>query len=190
DRDVGETTCRDMQQLSVAGPDQPKDACKNTPRKVCTPNSASLVTKNYDGSEILAARKKEFKRMVDNYIEYDVDGILDLAVPEDEGAKSAASALADSISALVESLCAEEDSQPTSNIAEGSRGRGRGGGKSTKARKPSGLNPVPSRSSIMSEWVSNQQQPPSAKGKSARTKSTRDIATLTNSIVEFKQWTI
>ncbi|KAJ2521152.1 hypothetical protein GGI11_002095 [Coemansia sp. RSA 2049] len=124
-----------MQQLSIAGSDQPKDALMSTPRKVCTVNSASLVTKNYDGSEILAARKKEFM-MVDDYMEYDIDGILDLAVPEDEGAKSASSALVNSIAALQHTLL------------------------------------------------------PSAKGKSAKTRPTGNIAALTSSIVEFKKWTI
>ncbi|KAJ2694445.1 hypothetical protein GGH99_000667, partial [Coemansia sp. RSA 1285] len=123
------TSYRDMQQLSIAGSDQPKDALMSTPRKVCTVNSASLVTKNYDGSEILAARKKEFMMMVDDYMEYDIDGILDLAVPEDEGAKSASSALQHTLL-------------------------------------------------------------PSAKGKSAKTRPTGNIAALTSSIVEFKKWTI
>ncbi|KAJ2606458.1 hypothetical protein EV177_005917 [Coemansia sp. RSA 1804] len=182
-----------MQQLSIAGSDQPKDALMSTPRKVCTVNSASLVTKNYDGSEILAARKKEFM-MVDNYMEYDIDGILDLAVPEDEGAKSASSALVNSIAALVESLCTEEDSQSASNKAESLRGRRRGG-TNTKACKPSSANSASTRSaSIISEWVLKQQQQhtllPSAKGKSAKTRPTGNIAALTSSIVEFKKWTI
>ncbi|KAJ2654227.1 hypothetical protein IWW48_006243, partial [Coemansia sp. RSA 1200] len=177
-----------MQQLSIAGSDQPKDALMSTPRKVCTVNSASLVTKNYDGSEILAARKKKFMMMVDCYMEYDIDGILDLAVPEDEGAESAARALANSISALVESLCTEEDSRPASNKAESSQGRRRGG-KDPKARKPSSANSASTRStSIISEWVSKQQQQqpllPSAKGKSAKTKPAGDITALTSSIVE------
>ncbi|KAJ2515589.1 hypothetical protein H4217_005086 [Coemansia sp. RSA 1939] len=183
-----------MQQLSIAESDQPKDAPMSTPRKVCTVNSASLVTKNYDGSEILAARKKEFMMMVDDYMEYGVHGILDLAVPEDEGAKSAARALANSISALVESLCTEEDSRPASNKAESSRGRRRGG-KNPKACKSSNANSASTRSaSIISEWVLKQQQQqpllPSAKGKSAKKKPTGDITALISSIVEFKQWTI
>ncbi|KAJ1661279.1 hypothetical protein EV178_006647 [Coemansia sp. RSA 1646] len=92
-------------------------------------------------------RRREAEDMVDRYIKRDIRGLLDLAIPDDEGAKNAAGALATSISVLVEKLLSGGNRQPSyrnrgsSNNSRDSRGaatrHGGSGSRSTMAGKQS-----------------------------------------------------
>ncbi|KAJ1764529.1 hypothetical protein LPJ74_006631, partial [Coemansia sp. RSA 1843] len=136
--------------------------------------------------------------MVDMYIKRDIRGLLDLAILDDEGAKNAAGTLATRISILVEKLLSGGNRQSSyrsrgsSNSSRGSRGaatrRGGSGSRSTMAGKQSVSKPNSDSANIISDWITEQQNAPSPKGKPVKAPSRNSVAALNKSFDEFRQW--
>ncbi|KAJ2390493.1 hypothetical protein GGI23_005608, partial [Coemansia sp. RSA 2559] len=141
-------------------------------------------------TELLTTRKLESKKMVNDYIQRDIDGLLDLAIPGDGGAQRAASMLATSISALIENLCTEDGSKhPESSAANSARGAGKGrGSASKKTGRRSSSNPCRKSAAIISKWILEQQQLEPAKNKPVETTCTGDAAALSKSVDGFGRW--
>ncbi|KAJ2562030.1 hypothetical protein IW140_006490, partial [Coemansia sp. RSA 1813] len=136
--------------------------------------------------------------MVDMYIKRDIRGLLDLAILDDEGAKNAAGTLATRISILVEKLLSGGNRQSSyrsrgsSNSSRGSRGaatrRGGSGSRSTMAGKQSVSKLNSNCANIISDWITEQQNAPSTKGKPVKAPSRNSVAALNKSFDEFRQW--
>ncbi|KAJ1764694.1 hypothetical protein LPJ74_006595, partial [Coemansia sp. RSA 1843] len=121
---AGDGNCQAMERLSFTG----SKNTHNTPMKHGSADSRSMTSKGYKKAELQSMRRREAEDMVDRYIKRDIRGLLDLAIPDDEGAKNAAGALATSISVLVEKLLSGGNRQPSyrnrgsSNNSRDSRG--------------------------------------------------------------------
>ncbi|KAJ1661657.1 hypothetical protein EV178_006491, partial [Coemansia sp. RSA 1646] len=145
--------------------------------KLGSTDSRSMASKGYKKAELQSTRRREAEDMVDMYIKRDIRGLLDLAIPDDEDAKNAAGTLATSISVLVEKLLSGGNRQPSyrskgsSSNSRGSRGaatrRGGSGSRSMMAGKQSVSKPNNDSANIISDWITEQQNAQSTKGKPA-----------------------
>ncbi|KAJ1764323.1 hypothetical protein LPJ74_006672, partial [Coemansia sp. RSA 1843] len=158
-------------------------------------DSRSMTSKGHRKAELQSTRRREAEDMVDRYIRRDIRGLLDLAIPDDEDANNAASALATSISVLVEKLLSggnRQSSYSNSSNSRGSRGaatrRGGSGSRSTMAAKQSVSKPNNDSANIISDWITEQQNAQSTKGKSVKAPSRNSVAALSKSFDEFRQW--
>ncbi|KAJ1764908.1 hypothetical protein LPJ74_006540 [Coemansia sp. RSA 1843] len=166
--------------------------------KLGSTDSRSMTSKGYKKAELQSTRRREAEDMVDMYIKRDIRGLLDLVIPDDEDAKNAAGALATSISVLVEKLLSRGNRQPSyrsrgsSSNSRGSRGaatrRGGSGSRSMMAGKQSVSKPNNDTTRIISDWVTEQQNAPSTKGKPVKASSRDSVAALNKSFDKFRQW--
>ncbi|KAJ1661747.1 hypothetical protein EV178_006433 [Coemansia sp. RSA 1646] len=166
--------------------------------KLGSTDSRSMASKGYKKAELQSTRRREAEDMVDRYIKRDIRGLLDLAVPDDEDAKNAAGTLATSISVLVEKLLSGGNrqlsyrSRSSSNNSRGSRGaatrRGGSGSRNTVAGKKSVSKPKNDSANITSDWITEQQNAQSTKGKPVKAPSRNSVAALSKSFDKFRQW--
>ncbi|KAJ2562159.1 putative elongator complex protein 1 [Coemansia sp. RSA 1813] len=191
---AGDGNCKAMERLSFTG----SKNTHNTPMKLGSTDSRSMASKGYKKAELQSTRRREAEDMVDRYIKRDIRGLLDLAVPDDEDAKNAAGTLATSISILVEKLLSGGNrqlsyrSRSSSNNSRGSRGaatrRGGSGSRNTVAGKKSVSKPKNDSANITSDWITEQQNAQSTKGKPAKAPSRNSVAALSKSFDKFRQW--
>ncbi|KAJ2658037.1 hypothetical protein IWW48_004209, partial [Coemansia sp. RSA 1200] len=135
--------------------------------------------------------------MVEDYVVRGIEGILDLAIPDDKEAMKTAGELGSSISGLIESLLLEEStvvsggSQSSSSSNGGSfrkRGRGRGASnRNARAQVQNSPNPNSKCHSLISTWITQQRQTAS-KTKSTKPVSATDTNALSTSFKQFRQW--
>ncbi|KAJ1764735.1 hypothetical protein LPJ74_006582 [Coemansia sp. RSA 1843] len=161
-------------------------------------DSRSMTSKGYKKAELQSMRRREAEDMVDMYIKRNIHGLLDLAIPDDEDAKNAAGTFATSISVFVEKLLSGGNRQPSyrskgsSSNSRGSRGaatrRGGSGSRSMMVGKQSVSKPNNDSANIISDWITEQQNAPSPKGKPVKAPSRNSVAALSKSFGEFRQW--
>ncbi|KAJ1765630.1 hypothetical protein LPJ74_006276 [Coemansia sp. RSA 1843] len=191
---AGDGNCKAMERLSFTG----SKNTHNTPMKLGSTDSRSMASKGYKKAELQSTRRREAEDMVDRYIKRDIRRLLDLAIPDDEDAKNAAGTLATSISILVEKLLSGGNrqlsyrSRSSSNNSRGSRGaatrRGGSGSRNTVAGKKSVSKPKNDSANITSDWITEQQNAQSTKGKPAKAPSRNSVAALSKSFDKFRQW--
>ncbi|KAJ1764384.1 hypothetical protein LPJ74_006658 [Coemansia sp. RSA 1843] len=191
---AGDGNCQAMERLSFTGAKN----THNTPMKPRSADSRSMTSKGHRKAELQSTRRRDAEDMVDRYIRRDICGLLDLAIPDDKDAKKAAGTLAASISVLVEKLLSGGNRQPSyrsrgsSNNSRGSRGaatrRGGSGSRNTMGGKQSVSKPNNNCANIISDWVTEQQNAPSTKGKPAKAPFRNSVAVLNKSFDKFRQW--
>ncbi|KAJ2507929.1 hypothetical protein H4217_008672, partial [Coemansia sp. RSA 1939] len=141
-----------------------------------------------------STRKQETIEMVEDYIVRGIEGILDLAIPDDKEAMKTAGELGSSISALIESLLSEESTIVSGGSQSSSSLRKRGGGRGAnirniRAQVQNSRNSNSKCHGLISSWITQQRQSAS-KTKSTKPVSATDTNTLNTSFKQFRQWVV
>ncbi|KAJ1666316.1 hypothetical protein EV178_002428 [Coemansia sp. RSA 1646] len=142
----------------------------------------------YNTAESLSAHKQVAIRSINNYLLPNINGLLDLAIPDEEKTKEIAGKLAADISTLIENLLSVSDSSNSSRSQGMARCRGSSYG-NFKPGKQRGSSPDSNEAAeLVSNWISEQQQFSSAKSKPVKVPSWNNAVVLNKRFDEFKKW--